>query len=151
MAWTTSGGYVANIIDVMDATQLTFDYSISTHKQALYTNSLTPDFSANTAYSSTNEVTGTGYTAGGSTIATLGGSPTVAESPTGTIRYDMTDSTWSTVTISTGPRGLNQYADAVSGDPLMFGINFGADYPVSGGNLVIQWASGGVMTRDVIP
>ena len=149
MAFSLSGEYVLNIIDVMDATQLTFDYSISTHKQALYTNTLTPDFSANSTYSSTNEVSGTNYTTGGTAISTLGGSPTVTESPTGTIKYDMNDSTWATVTIATGPRGVIQYE--VGANKLMFAVTFGADFPVSGGNLVIQWASGGVMTRDLTP
>ncbi len=60
MAVTVSGLYVANIIDMFDATQLAFDFSLTTHKIALLSNAATPNFSTDTSWSSTNEVSGTG-------------------------------------------------------------------------------------------
>src|SRR3972149_1497058 len=64
-----SGLYVTNWIDLLDATQLAVDLSLTTHKWAMYTNTLTPNFSTDVSYSVTNEVSGTGYTARGRTIA----------------------------------------------------------------------------------
>lgn len=146
MAFSSSGLYVPNWIDILDATQLAIDTSLTTHKLALYTNTLTPNFSSDTAYSSTNEVSGTGYTAGGTTM----GSPTTTESPTGTLAYDVADTTWSGATISS-IRGGIQYADALAGNNLIVGVAFGADYAVTAGTLTVQWASGGVYTIDLTP
>jgi len=66
-----------------------------TFKIALYTSSATLG-AATTAYSTTNEVTGTGYTAGGNTL-------TIAANPasSGTTAFlDFTDTTWTTATIT---------------------------------------------------
>src|SRR6266480_4772638 len=90
-AFASSGMYLVNWIDILDASQLAIDLSLTTHKWALYTNTLTPNFSTDNAYSATNEIAGTNYTAGGRTIAAGGGSPTLTESPTGTIMYDQND------------------------------------------------------------
>ncbi len=70
MAWTASGLYVLNFIDVFDATQLAIDLSLTSHKIAMYNNTETPNFSTEVGYSVTNEVTGTGYTAGGQVVIT---------------------------------------------------------------------------------
>ena len=59
-----------------------------TFKIALYTSSATLDAST-TAYSATNEVSGTGYTAGGNTLTNI--EPTSS----GTTAYlDFSDTTW---------------------------------------------------------
>jgi hypothetical protein len=55
-----SGLYVVNFIDALDATQLALDLSLTSHKLALYTDTKTPNFSSDTGYSATNEVSGTG-------------------------------------------------------------------------------------------
>ena len=44
-AYASSGMYLVNWIDILDATQLAVDLSLTTHKWALYTNTLTPNFS----------------------------------------------------------------------------------------------------------
>jgi hypothetical protein len=62
---------------------------------ALYTSSATLD-STTTAYSATNEVSGTGYSAGGNSL-------TVSQTPTSTSTtawLDFSDSTWSSSTIT---------------------------------------------------
>src|SRR5688500_18401736 len=119
MAWTVSGLYVVNWIDLLDATQLAIDLSLTSHKVAMYTNSLTPNFSTDQSYSATNEVSGTNYTAGGTVVA----SPTVTESPTGTLMYDIADTSWATSTIANA-RGAIIYADALAGNNLIVGIDF---------------------------
>lgn len=146
MAFGSSGWFVANMIDVFDATQLAIDLSLTTHKVALYTNTKTPNFSTDTGYNSTAEVSGTNYTAGGTAVS----GPSNTESPTGTQMYDLTDTTWSTATISS-IRGAEIYADALAGDNLILGITFGADYAVTAGTLTIQYAATGVGTVDWTP
>jgi hypothetical protein len=70
---TTSGLYLTNWIDILDATQLAIDTSLTTHKWAMYTNSIatmpySTDFNQTSAPYNANEASGTGYTAGGQTI-----------------------------------------------------------------------------------
>jgi hypothetical protein len=72
-------------------------------KIALYTSSATLD-ATTTVYSTTNETSGTGYTAGGNTL-TIGTAP--KSDTSGTIAYlDFSDTTWSSSTI-TATGGLN--------------------------------------------
>lgn len=146
MAWTASGMYLVTWIDILDATQLAIDTSLTTHKVALYNNTETPNFSTESAYAATNEISGTGYSAGGTVVA----SPTTTESPTGTLMYDIADTSWTTATFS-GVRGAKLYADALAGNNLIVGVNFGADYAVTSGTFTIQWAATGVLTLDLTP
>jgi hypothetical protein len=148
-AFGTSGMYLLNFIDAWDATQLALDLSLTTHKFALYTNTLTPNFSSDVSYAATNEITGTNYAAGGRTIAAGGGSPTLTESPTGTIMYDMNDMTWPTATFTA--RGSIEYADALGSDNLIVAHTFGADITATAGTFTIQWNSLGVATWDITP
>lgn len=148
-AFANSGMFLLNWIDILDNTQLAIDLSLTTHKWALYTNTKTPDFSADAAYSATNEISGTNYTAGGRTIAAGGGSPTNTESPTGTIMYDQSDMVWPTATFTA--RGAELYADALAGDNLIVAQTFGADITATAASFTIQFASGGVLTLDLTP
>ncbi len=145
-AFTVSGLYVDNFIDVLDATQLAIDTSLTSHKWAMYTNTLTPDFSVDVAYSVTNEVAGAGYTAGGQTIV----SPTTTESPAGTLMYDMADQVWASPTSVTA-RGAILYADALAGNNLIVAVTFGSDFTSTAGTFTIQFNSLGVFTIDLTP
>jgi hypothetical protein len=155
MAWTVSGLYVANMIDVFDATQLAIDLSLASHKIYLTNNTDTPNYSSDVAYSATNEVSGTGWAAGGVALSAAASgasstSPTVTESPTGSLMYDMADISVASTTL-TNARGAKIYADALAGDNLIVGINFGADYSTSSGTFGIQWAATGVFAIDFTP
>lgn len=156
MAWTVSGLYVANWIDIVDATQLAVDLSLTTHKIYLTNNSDTPNYSSNTAYSATNEVSGTGWAAGGvalSAAATGATStaPTITESPTGTLMYDMGDIAVSGTTL-TNAYGAKIYADALAGDNLIVGIYFGGTgYSTVNGIFGITWSALGCFTIDLTP
>ncbi len=155
MAITASGIYVANIISSFNATQLALDLSLTTHKLALISNTATPNFDTDVTWNSTNEVSGTGWASGGIALsaAAAGGTstaPTLTESPTGTIMYDMNDVAVSSTTL-TNARAARIYADALAGDNLIVLINFGADYSTSNGTFGIQWASTGVFAIDVTP
>lgn len=99
-----------------------------TFKIALYTSSATLD-ATTTAYSATNEVSGTGYTAGGETLTVV--SPTSS----GTTAYlDFNDVTWSTATITA--RGALIYNDTQS-DKAVAVLDFGSDKTSTAGDFTI--------------
>src|SRR4051794_25482912 len=87
------------------------DWRLGTWKIALHSNSLTQgtapiNYSAATVvWANTNEVSGTGWAAGGVTVtSSTGGSATVAEGTTGSLRYDMNDVSVASTTL-TNARG----------------------------------------------
>jgi hypothetical protein len=64
--------------------------------------------------------------------------------------YDMADISVASTTL-TSARAARIYADALAGDNLIVGINFGADYSTSNGTFGIQWAATGVFAIDFTP
>jgi hypothetical protein len=100
----------------------------NTFKIALYTSSATLGAST-TAYSTSNEITGTGYTAGGNTLTSV--SPTTS----GTTAYvDFADTTWSSSTITAN--GALIY-NANSSNAAVVTLAFGSDKSSSNGDFVI--------------
>jgi len=108
----------------------TFTAASDVFKLALYTNSATLN-AATTAYTSSNEVTGTNYTAKGQFVTTV---TPVASGTTALV--DMADEIFSNVTISS-VRGALIYNEAVSGDPSVCVLDFGADKGASSGDFTI--------------
>ena len=103
----------------------------NTFKIALYTSSATLDAST-TAYSSTNEVSGTGYTATGNTLTN------VTPTSSGTTAYtDFADTTWSSATITAN--GALIYNDTAAGDPAVAVLAFGGDKTSTNGDFTIQF------------
>lgn len=148
MAVTKSGLFIPTWMDMVDTTQLAIDLDLETHKLALFTNSITPNFSTDTAYGvapyNANECSGTGYTSGGALLT----STTVTESPTETLMWDAADTSWTTSTI-TGARAGLAYADALAGNNAIVLINFAADFSTVAGTFLVQWASGGILNIDL--
>jgi len=107
-----------------------FTAASNVFKLALYTNSATLN-AATTAYTSSNEVTGTNYTAKGQFVTTV---TPVAIGTTALV--DMADEIFSNVTISS-VRGALIYNEAVSGDPSVCVLDFGADKGASSGDFTI--------------
>jgi hypothetical protein len=103
-----------------------------TFKIALFTSSATLDAST-TAYSTTNEVTGTGYTAGGNTLTVTTGNPQTSGT-TAFLTFDNT--TWSTATITA--RGALIYQSGGS-NPAVAVLDFGADKTSTAGDFQIQF------------
>lgn len=152
MAITASGLFVLTFKDMWDNTDFVFDYITDTVKFALFTNTITPSFSADTAYGvapyNANEVSGTGYTAGGVTL----GSKTISESPTGTLMIDAADAAWTTSTFSSARGGLMWDDTATApADAALALVNFGADYGVTSGTFTVQFAATGIWTVDLTP
>lgn len=111
----------------------TFDFGTGTSqvfKIALYTASATLD-ATTTAYTTSNEVVGTGYTAGGNTL-------TVSQVPTstGTTAWlDFADSTWSSATITA--RGALIYLANGTTNPAVCVLDFGGDKTSTNGDFTI--------------
>lgn len=88
-------------------------------KVALYTSSATMD-ATTTVYSTSNEVTGTGYTAGGTALTNI--DPT----STGTTAFvDFADASWSTSTITS--RGALIYNTNGAANRAVAVLDFGSD------------------------
>ncbi|MDH5690252.1 MAG: hypothetical protein OEY81_02330 [Candidatus Bathyarchaeota archaeon] len=101
----------------------------STFKIALYTNSASFNAST-TAYTATNEVSGTGYSAGGNTLTRV--DPTSS----GTTAFtDFADTTWSSSTITA--RGAMIYNDSASGNPAVVILDFGSDKTSTNGDFTV--------------
>ena len=110
----------------------THDFTNSTgssFKLALYTNSASLDAST-TAYTATNEVSGTGYSAGGGTLTNV--TPTTSGT---TALTDFADLTFSSATITA--RGALIYNDTAAGDPSVVVLDFGADKTSTAGDFTI--------------
>lgn len=100
----------------------------NTFKIALYSASATLG-AATTAYTTSNEVTGTGYTAGGNTLTSV--SPTTS----GTTAFtDFADTTWSSSTITA--RGALIY-NSTNADRAVAVLDFGADKTSTSGDFTI--------------
>jgi hypothetical protein len=99
-----------------------------TFKIALYTSSATLD-ATTTVYTTSNEVTGTGYTAGGNTLTN------VTPTSSGTTAFtDFADTTWSTATITA--RGALIYNSTESNKSVCV-LDFGSDKTSTAGNFTI--------------
>ena len=103
----------------------------STFNIALYTSSASLG-AATTAYTTSNEVSGTNYTAKGNTLTR------VDPSSSGTTGFtDFADTTWSSATITA--RGEMIFNDFASGDPAVAILDFGADKTSTAGDFTIQF------------
>jgi hypothetical protein len=101
----------------------------STFQIALYTDSASFT-AATTAYTSSNEISGTGYTAKGNTLTRV--DPTTSST---TAYTDFADSTWSSSTITA--MGAMIFNDSASGDPSIVILDFGADKSSSSGDFKV--------------
>jgi|TARA_B110000285_G_C14648510_1_gene390780 hypothetical protein len=102
----------------------------NTFNIAMYTNSASFT-AATTAYTSTNEISGTNYTAKGQALGNV--NPTTSST---TAFTDFADEVFSNVTISS-VRGALIFNDSASGDPTVCVLDFGADKAASSGDFTI--------------
>ena len=109
-----------------------FDFSsgtADTFKIALFTSAATLG-AATTAYSTSNEVAGTGYSAGGNTLTIS----QVATSTGTTAFLDFADTTWSSATITA--RGALIYKSGGT-NPAVAVLDFGSDKTSTAGDFTI--------------
>ena len=119
----------------------TIDLDTDAFKIMLTTDSYTPAATHSVKADVDNEVEGTGYTAGGASLASV----TWTES-SGTVTFDAADISWTTATFTA--RYAVIYDDSV-GDPvkpLVCLIDFGTDKSVTAGTFTIQFHANGIFT-----
>ena len=103
----------------------------STFNLALYTSSASLG-AGTTAYTTSNEVSGTHYTAKGASLTRV--DPTTS----GTTAFtDFADLTFSNATVTA--RGALIFNDSASGDPAVCALDFGGDKTSTAGDFTIQF------------
>jgi len=115
----------------------------NTFKIALFTSSATLG-AGTTAYAATgmNEMSGTGYTAGGKALTSV--TPTLDSS---TACCDFDDVSWTSATFTANACLI--YNDSASGDPAVCAVAFGGDKAVSSGTFTIQFPAKAATTAIV--
>ena len=122
------------------------DTTADRFKVMLTTASYTPNYSTHSVKSDvSNEVSGTGYTAGGKSLTSI----TFATSG-GTITWDAADVEWTGSTISAA-RYAVIYDDSLTNDPLIGAVDFGGDFSTTAGTFKITWNASGIFTLDLTP
>lgn len=116
----------------------------NTFKIALYTSSASLG-ATTTAYSTSNEVSGTNYTAGGNTLTNV--TPTTSST---TALTDFADTTWSSSTITArGALIYNSSTTAGTADRAVVVLDFGADKTSTSGDFTIQFPAAGASTAII--
>ena len=107
----------------------------ATYKIALYTSSKTVSVSDPTSYNTTNQISGTNYTAGGNTLA----NPAVGR--TGSTSFvDFDDTSWTTATFTARFAQIYQSSGgAASGNNSVLVLDFGGDFTATAGTFTIQF------------
>lgn len=140
---------MANIIfnsfkrDIMNGS---IDLDTDTIKVALVTSSYTPDQDAHDNFDDvTNEVSGTGYTAGG---AALGSKTVTVDNTDNEGVFDAADTVWTTSTITA--RGAVLYKDTgtASTSKLICYFDFSSDQISSSGDFTIAWNAEGIINLN---
>lgn len=116
-----------------------------TFKIALYTSSASLDANT-TAYSSSNEVVGANYVAGGSSLTNLGVVTSNNNASTGTGFTDFSDVTWSTATITArgaliynNTPSANSNANTTLTNASCIVLDFGSDKTSTAGDFTVTF------------
>jgi hypothetical protein len=152
MAITASGLFVATFVDVLDTTQLAVDLDLETHKGALFSDSITPNFTTDTAYGvapyDANEVvdsSGSEWPAGG--VALVG---TTFTGASGSGKFDGTDVSVAATSLASA-MGYMLYADALGGNNAILLVDFVTAVTTVAGTIEILWHTDGIFTVDFTP
>ena len=125
------------------------DWDSDTIKVALLTNAYTPNQDGHDYFDDVvaNQVTGTGYTSGGNTLANK---TNVYNSSTNVIVLDADDTTWASSTITARYAVIYDATPATDATrPLIGYVDFGSDQSSSNGNFTITWDSTGIVRVTV--
>lgn len=87
---------------------------------------------------SVNEITGTGYTAGGAALSNK------AVTQASTTKWDADDTSWTTATFSAYHAVI--YDDTTTNDDLICSLDFGGEQAVSSGTFLISYHADGIIT-----
>lgn len=151
MTVSASGLYGLTLEKQMNATSLPTNglESETAVKVLMVTDSEAPNFDTHGFRNNiAQEVTGTGYTAGGVVITgtelTLSG---------GVLTYDAADASWSSSTIANAMAAVGYFGrgGASSADELVFLSDFVTAASSSSGTFTVQWHASGIFTVDYTP
>lgn len=119
------------------------DLDTDTIKVALVTSTYTPNQDTHDFFDDvTNEVSGTGYTAGGATLA----SKTVTADTTDNEGvFDAADVTWASSTITARGAVIYKSTGTASTSALICYLDFSTDQSSSSGDFTIQWNAEGIL------
>ena len=134
MAFTGNFMCTSFKVELMTATHDFTNSSGNTFNIAMYDNN-SSFTAATTAYTATDEVSGTAYVAKGNTLVNV--TPTSSST---TAYTDFGDSTWSSSTITA--RGAMIFNDSAAGDPSVVILDFGSDKSSSSGDFTIVFPTG---------
>ena len=130
--------------DVMNGS---IDLDTDTIKVMLVTSSYAPNVDTHTKRSDvTNEVTGTGYSAGGSALANK---TVTADTVDDEGVFDADDLSWSSSTITARAAVLyKSRGGARTADEVICYVDFGSDISSTGGTFTITWNSEGIINLN---
>lgn len=141
MASLIYGSYLLKLID--SSTKINHSSGGDTIKVALVTATYSPAQDTHDFFDDvTNEVSGTGYSAGG---ATLGSQTTAYDSTDNEAVFDAADTTWTTSSITARGAVIYKSTGTASTSPLMAYIDFSSDKTSDGGTFQITWAAEGII------
>lgn len=122
------------------------DLDTDTIKVALVTSTYTVDQDAHDNFDDiTNEVSGTGYTAGGATLASV--TVTVDNTDNEGV-FDAADVTWSTSTITARGAVIYKSTGTASTSKLICFLDFTTDKTSTAGDFVLQWGAEGILNLN---
>lgn len=141
MAWAT--GFFGLTWRKMTENSAAVDIDGDTIKKQLHTNTGTPDFEAWDFHNDlTNEVVGTGYSAGGTAL----GSVTSAIA-SGTYTFDAADTAWASSTITArGDAHVDTTPGSTSTNWLILARTFGSDFTSTAATFTVQENASGIWT-----
>lgn len=124
------------------------DWDTDVIKVALVTSTYSPNQDTHAYFSDvTNEAAGTGYTAGGATLASKTITYTGA---TNIIALDAADVTWVSSTITARYAVIYDDTPATAATkPLLAYVDFGVDQSSTNGNFTITWDANGILKITV--
>lgn len=153
MAWTEGGLYAA-VLSLNLAGVTGPPWNLTTNQFFLTSNSDTPDFhqaAASAIYSSTSEVSGTGWPAGGVAVSALGAGSTSIAPALAVTGPGPSTLTWSASNIAVASTTLASayggyfYWAAGGTQYKIIGIWFGgAGYPTTAGTFAVNWSGGNI-------
>ena len=148
MSVTASGLYYLTFkAALINSVALNLD--AETYKGALFTDTITPNFDTDTAYTASpytsNECTTVTYWPSGGVVLTN----TTFTVTTGTLKFDADDVSQVSTTL-TNAKCYLWHATGVTEECIVL-VNFGGNYSTNNGTFGITWAAGGIFTIDLTP
>lgn len=125
------------------------DFDSDTIKVALLSSAYTPNQDSHDYYDDVvaNEVTGTGYTAGG---AVLGTKTVTYDAATNTLKLDAADPVWPASNITARYAVVYNDSGATNGQkPLIAFLDFGVDKASTQGDFIVRWGADGIFAVTV--